>query len=142
VTAETVPPVSRLAGVAAKPGVVKPDPILVADNVSKTFGGLRAVQVSRLEVQRGAITALIGPNGAGKTTLFNLLTGFDRADAGRWSFESRSLTGLPAYRVARAGLVRTFQLTKSLTLLTVLENLKLASRQAAAGARGNRVSAR
>jgi neutral amino acid transport system ATP-binding protein len=129
VTAETVPPVSRLAGVAAEPGVGKPDPILVADNVTKTFGGLRAVQVGRLEVQRGAITALIGPNGAGKTTLFNLLTGFDRADSGSWSFESRSLNGLPAYRVARAGLVRTFQLTKSLTLLTVLENLKLASRQ-------------
>jgi neutral amino acid transport system ATP-binding protein len=129
VTAETAPRVSRLAGVAAEPGVGKPDPILVADNVIKTFGGLRAVQVSRLEVQRGAITALIGPNGAGKTTLFNLLTGFDRADAGRWLFEGRPLTGLPAYRIARAGLVRTFQLTKSLTLLTVLENLKLASSQ-------------
>jgi neutral amino acid transport system ATP-binding protein len=129
VTAETAPRVSRLAGVAAEPGVGKPDPILVADNVIKTFGGLRAVQVSRLEVQRGAITALIGPNGAGKTTLFNLLTGFDRADSGSWSFEGRPLAGLPAYRVARAGMVRTFQLTKSLTLLTVLENLKLGSRQ-------------
>ena len=120
---------SGLAGVAAEPGVGKPDPILVADDVTKTFGGLRAVQVSRLEVQRGAITALIGPNGAGKTTLFNLLTGFDRADSGSWWFEGRSLAGLPAYRIARAGLVRTFQLTKSLTLLTVLENLKLGSRQ-------------
>jgi len=129
VTAETVPRASRLAAVPPEPGVSKPDPILVADDVTKTFGGLRAVQVSRLEVQRGAITALIGPNGAGKTTLFNLLTGFDRADAGSWSFEGRSLAGLPAYRVARAGMVRTFQLTKSLTLLTVLENLKLASRQ-------------
>ena len=128
-TAETVPRASRLAAVPPEPGVSKPDPILVADDVTRTFGGLRAVQVSRLEVQRGAITALIGPNGAGKTTLFNLLTGFDRADAGSWSFEGRSLAGLPAYRVARAGMVRTFQLTKSLTLLTVLENLKLASRQ-------------
>ena len=128
-TAETAPRVSRLAGVAAEPGVGKPDPILVADNVIKTFGGLRAVQVSRLEVQRGAITALLGPNGAGQTTLFNLLTGFDRADSGSWSFEGQPLAGLPAYRIARAGLVRTFQLTKSLTLLTVLENLKLASRQ-------------
>jgi len=103
----------------------------VAEGVTKTFGGLHAVQVSRLEVQRGAITALIGPNGAGKTTLFNLLTGFDRADSGRWSFEGQPLAGLPAYRIARAGLVRTFQLTKSLTLLTVLENLKLGSRQQA-----------
>jgi neutral amino acid transport system ATP-binding protein len=129
VTAETVPGLSRLAGVAPEPGVAKPDPILVADDVAKTFGGLRAVQVTRLEVQRGAITALIGPNGAGKTTLFNLLTGFDRADYGSWSFQGRSLAGLPAYRVARAGMVRTFQLTKSLTLLTVLENLKLGSRE-------------
>jgi len=103
----------------------------VAEGVTKTFGGLHAVQVSGLEVQRGTITALIGPNGAGKTTLFNLLTGFDRADAGRWSFDGRPLAGLPAYRIARAGMVRTFQLTKSLTLLTVLENLKLGSRQQA-----------
>jgi len=129
VSAKPVPQVSRLAGVAAEPGAGKPDPVLVADDVTKTFGGLHAVRVSRLEVQRGAITALIGPNGAGKTTLFNLLTGFDRADSGRWSFEGRSMAGLPAHRIARTGLVRTFQLTKSLTLLTVLENLKLASRQ-------------
>jgi len=129
VTAEAQPQVSGLAGVAAEPGIGKPDPILVADGVTKTFGGLHAVQVSRLEVQRGSITALIGPNGAGKTTLFNLLTGFDRADSGSWWFEGQSLAGLPAYRTARAGLVRTFQLTKSLTLLTVLENLKLGSRQ-------------
>jgi len=129
VTAETLPRVSGLAGVAAEPGIGKPDPVLVADGVTKTFGGLHAVQVSRLEVQRGSITALIGPNGAGKTTLFNLLTGFDRADSGSWWFEGQPLAGLPAYRTARAGLVRTFQLTKSLTLLTVLENLKLGSRQ-------------
>jgi branched-chain amino acid transport system ATP-binding protein len=103
----------------------------VAEGVTRTFGGLHAVQVGRLEVQRGAITALIGPNGAGKTTLFNLLTGFDRADAGRWSFDGRPLAGLPAYRIARAGMVRTFQLTRSLTLLTVLENLKLGSGQQA-----------
>jgi len=126
VTAEQLPPLSPLADTAPEPGVAKPDPILVAEDVSKSFGGLHAVQVRRLEVQRGAITALIGPNGAGKTTLFNLLTGFDRADSGRWSFDGRPLAGLPAYRVARAGMVRTFQLPRSLTLLTVLENLKLA----------------
>ncbi len=130
-TADAGPRATRLPGVPPEPGVAKPDPILVAEGVTKTFGGLHAVQVSRLEVQRGAITALIGPNGAGKTTLFNLLTGFDRADSGRWSFEGQPLAGLPAYRIARAGLVRTFQLTKSLTLLTVLENLKLGSRQQA-----------
>ena len=130
-TADAGPRAARLPGVPPEPGVAKPDPILVAEGVTKTFGGLHAVQVSRLEVQRGAITALIGPNGTGKTTLFNLLTGFDRADAGRWSFEGRPLAGLPAYRIARAGMVRTFQLTRSLTLLTVLENLKLGSRQQA-----------
>jgi neutral amino acid transport system ATP-binding protein len=129
VSAKPVPRLSLLAGAAPEPGAAKPDPVLVADDVTKTFGGLHAVRVSRLEVQRGAITALIGPNGAGKTTLFNLLTGFDRADSGRWSFEGRSMAGLPAHRIARTGLVRTFQLTKSLTLLTVLENLMLASRQ-------------
>ena len=130
-TADASPGATRLPGVPPEPGVAKPDPILVADGVTKTFGGLHAVQVSRLEVQRGTITALIGPNGAGKTTLFNLLTGFDRADAGRWSFDGRPLAGLPAYRIARAGMIRTFQLTKSLTLLTVLENLKLGSGQQA-----------
>jgi neutral amino acid transport system ATP-binding protein len=131
VTAEQLSPAFRLAQVARLPGAAKPDPILVAEDVTRSFGGLHAVQVARLEVQRGAITALIGPNGAGKTTLFNLLTGFDRADSGRWSLDGRQLAGLPAYRVARAGLVRTFQLTKSLTLLTVLENLKLAGQQQA-----------
>lgn len=130
-TAEQLPPVSRLAPVARLPGAVKPDPLLVAEDVTKSFGGLRAVQVARLEVQRGAITALIGPNGAGKTTLFNLLTGFDRPDSGRWWLDGRPLARLPAYRVARAGMVRTFQLTKSLTLLTVLENLELAGTQQA-----------
>lgn len=128
-TADASRGATRLPGVPPEPGVAKPDPILVAEGVTKTFGGLHAVQVGRLEVQRGAITALIGPNGAGKTTLFNLLTGFDRADQGHWSFQGRQLAGLPAYRIARAGMVRTFQLTKSLTLLTVLENLKLGSAQ-------------
>lgn len=128
-TPEPLRRASGLAGVPPEPGVAKPDPILVVTDVTKAFGGLRAVQLRRLEVQRAAITALIGPNGAGKTTLFNVLTGFDRADSGRWSFEGKPVAGLPAYRVARAGMVRTFQLTRSLTLLTVLDNLKLGSNQ-------------
>ncbi len=109
----------------AGPGCKKVDPILVADGIRRSFGGLTAVDVEHLEIPRGAITALIGPNGAGKTTLFNLLTGFDKPDSGEWSFEGRSLHNVPAYKVARRGLVRTFQLTKALGLLTVLDNMKL-----------------
>jgi neutral amino acid transport system ATP-binding protein len=112
-------------GLAPVPGTPKPDPILVADGVRRRFGGLTAVDVDHLEVQRGAITALIGPNGAGKTTFFNLLTGFDQPDSGRWRFEGRDLSGVAAHKVARFGMVRTFQLTKSLARLTVLDNLML-----------------
>jgi neutral amino acid transport system ATP-binding protein len=112
----------------AVPGVKKVDPILIADDVKRTFGGLTAVDVQHVEIPRNAITALIGPNGAGKTTFFNLLTGFDKPDTGDWSFEGRSLARVPAYRVARMGLIRTFQLTKSLALLSVMENMKLGAK--------------
>jgi neutral amino acid transport system ATP-binding protein len=114
-----------LESIAAEPGVPKPDPILIADGVRRAFGGLTAVDVEHVEVQRGAITALIGPNGAGKTTFFNLMTGFDRPNEGSWTFNGRSLHGVSAHKVARLGMVRTFQLTKSLTRLSVLENMKL-----------------
>jgi neutral amino acid transport system ATP-binding protein len=116
---------SALAGVAHRPGAPKPDPILVADGIVRQFGGLRAVDVDHIEIQRGAITALIGPNGAGKTTFFNLLTGFDQPDEGTWSFGGRSLKGVAAHKVARLGMVRTFQLTKALSKLTVIENMRL-----------------
>ncbi|WP_028658765.1 ABC transporter ATP-binding protein [Nocardioides insulae] len=117
--------VAALAALETEPGVAKPDPILVADKVSRTFGGLVAVDVDHFEVQRGTITALIGPNGAGKTTFFNLLTGFDRADSGTRTFNGRSLKRISAAKVARMGMVRTFQLTKVLSKLTVLENMRL-----------------
>ncbi len=110
------------------PGVAKVDPILVIDAVTRAFGGLTAVDVDHLEIPRNAITALIGPNGAGKTTLFNLLTGFDKPDTGRWTYGTTPLAGVPAYRVARMGLVRTFQLTKALGLLTVIDNMKLGAK--------------
>jgi branched-chain amino acid transport system ATP-binding protein len=116
---------AALAGVPPVPGSPKPDPILVVDGVRRSFGGLTAVDVDHLEVQRGVITALIGPNGAGKTTLFNLLTGFDRPDEGTWTFDGRTASDLAPHKVARAGMVRTFQLTKALSRLTVLENMKL-----------------
>lgn len=111
-----------------RPGVQKVDPILTMDGVSRRFGGLLAVDVEHLEIPRGAITALIGPNGAGKTTLFNLLTGFDKPDTGTWSFAGKALAGIPAFKVAQMGQVRTFQLTKALSLLTVLENMKLGAK--------------
>jgi len=119
--------VDRMAGVDLVRGVAKPDPILVVDGVRRSFGGLTAVDVEHLEVQRGTITALIGPNGAGKSTLFNLLTGFDRVDSGTWTFQGKQLNGLGGHRIAREGMVRTFQLTKALTRLTVMENMLLAA---------------
>jgi neutral amino acid transport system ATP-binding protein len=107
------------------PGAAKADPILVADGVTRRFGGLMAVNVDHLEFQQGAITALIGPNGAGKTTLFNVLTGFDHPNSGTWRFDGEPANGLTAHRIARKGMVRTFQLTKSLARLSVLDNMKL-----------------
>ena len=114
-----------LADVPRRPGVAKPDPILVADHVKRTFGGLTAVNVEHVEIQRGAITALVGPNGAGKTTFFNLLTGFDTPDSGSWLFNGHDLAGVSAYKVARMGMIRTFQLTKALSKMTVIENMRL-----------------
>ena len=109
----------------ASPGVAKVDPILKASNVTRKFGGLTAVNVEHVEIPRGAITALIGPNGAGKTTFFNLLTGFDAPDTGTMEFNGKSLSGMRSHQIAKLGQVRTFQLTKALSLLTVLENMKL-----------------
>ncbi len=111
--------------IGAEPGSAKPDPIMVVDNISRSFGGLKAVDVAHLEIQRGFITGLIGPNGAGKTTLFNLLTGFDRPDTGTWALDGTKLSRLHPHQVARRGVVRTFQLTKALAKMTVLENVKL-----------------
>jgi neutral amino acid transport system ATP-binding protein len=125
----------ELTAIEPVPGVAKPDPILVADGVRRRFGGLTAVDVDHVEIQRGQITALIGPNGAGKTTFFNLLTGFDEPDGGRWRFNGHEFEGVPAYKVARHGMVRTFQLTKSLARLPVIENMRLG----AAEQRGERL---
>ena len=119
------PKTTGLAKGPAVPGVAKVDPIMVVDNVTRRFGGLTAVDVEHIEIPRNAITALIGPNGAGKTTLFNLLCGFDKPNSGSWSYDGKNLSGIPAFKVARMGQVRTFQLTKALSLLTVLENMKL-----------------
>ncbi len=115
-----------------EPGSAKPDPILTVDRIERRFGGMTAVSVDHLEVQRGAITALIGPNGAGKTTFFNLITGFDQPSNAKkligggdasWSFNGKTLNRTGASQAARAGMVRTFQLTKALSRMTVLENM-------------------
>ncbi|WP_246088134.1 ABC transporter ATP-binding protein [Nocardioides albertanoniae] len=123
-----------LVGAGTEPGSKKPDPIVVADKITRTFGGLTAVDVEHVEIQRGAITALIGPNGAGKTTFFNLLTGFDQPNSGTWTLEGKSLKGVAPYKIARRGMVRTFQLTKVLAKLTVIENMRLG----ATGQKGER----
>jgi branched-chain amino acid transport system ATP-binding protein len=125
---------AALANVAPEPGVAKPDPIITATDVRRSFGGITAVDVQRVEVQRGSITALIGPNGAGKTTFFNLMTAFDTPDTGAWTFDGKSLEGVQAHKTADMGMVRTFQLTKSLTKMSVIENMKLG----ATGQRGEK----
>ncbi len=117
--------VAALAGLPSDPGVPKPDPILVANGVVRRFGGLTAVDVEHAEFQRGAITALIGPNGAGKSTFFNLLSGFDKADSGDWAYDGHEISNTAPHRLARKGMVRTFQLTKSLSRMTVMDNMRL-----------------
>ncbi len=117
-----------LAQLRHEPGVSKPDPILVVDNMRKRFGGIVAVDVDHLEIQRGVITALIGPNGAGKTTFFNVLTGFDTPDEGHTVFNGENIDGAKPHRLAQKGMVRTFQLTKALTKLAVIENMKLGAK--------------
>jgi branched-chain amino acid transport system ATP-binding protein len=111
--------------VSPTPGSSKPDPILVVDDVIRRFGGLTAVSVDHLEIQRGSITALIGPNGAGKTTFFNLLTSFDKQDSGRIRFDGDDISRVQPYTLAKRGMVRTFQLTKALSRMTVIDNMKL-----------------
>ena len=117
-----------LADVPREPGSKKPDPIVIVDDMVRRFGGLTAVDVQHVEIQRGAITALIGPNGAGKSTFFNQLTGFDQPDTGAWVFNGTSLKGVKPHQVARRGMVRTFQLTKALSKLTVIENMRLGAK--------------
>jgi neutral amino acid transport system ATP-binding protein len=103
--------------------------ILTAKNLHKSFGGVAAVQDASIEVATGSITGLIGPNGAGKTTLFNLLSNFITPDSGEVRFNGQPIQTLPSHRIARQGMVRTFQVAKALSRLSVLENLLLAAQQ-------------
>jgi branched-chain amino acid transport system permease protein len=108
------------AGGQAVPGS---QDILRAVDVSRDYGGVHAVKDVTISVRRGTLTGLIGPNGAGKSTLLSLLAGTEKASAGRIIYQGRDVTRLPAFRRARSGLVRTFQLASEFKRLTVLENL-------------------
>lgn len=114
-------------GMAARHEQGRKDPIFAVRDLVKGFGGLMAVDGATFEVSRGSITALIGPNGAGKTTLFNLATGFIKPDRGAIEFEGQSVFRRPPHAVARRGIGRTFQITKALTAMTVLDNMMLAA---------------
>jgi len=101
--------------------------LLIIDNVSKSFGGLLAVDNVSFNVQLGRITALIGPNGAGKTTLFSIISGFLPPDAGRIVFDGMDLTAEPPHQRARRGIARTFQIVQPFAGLTVRENIAVGS---------------
>ena len=96
-------------------------------DLRKRFGGLHAVDGASFSVRRGTVTALIGPNGAGKTTAFNLVTGFIRADAGHVRFAEHDISRRRPDHIARLGMVRTFQLTRVLAKMKVIENVMLAA---------------
>lgn len=103
------------------------DTLLQAEGLSKSFGGIKAVDDARLEVDRGSITGLIGPNGAGKTTLFNLLSNFIEPDSGKVMFDRQPIHNLPSHEIATRGFIRTFQVARVLSRLSVLENMLLAT---------------
>jgi len=100
---------------------------LEVHEVVRTFGGLRAVDGATLAVEPGSITGLIGPNGAGKSTLFNCISGFLRPQSGRVLLDGRRIDRRAPHRIARAGLVRSFQTPRTLARMTVLENVMLAA---------------
>jgi branched-chain amino acid transport system ATP-binding protein len=102
-------------------------PLLEVADLTKDFGGLRAVAGLAFRVEPGEILGLIGPNGAGKTTVFNLITGFHRPTAGRILLEDADLVGLPPHVVTRRGVARTFQIVRPFPRLTVRENVTLAA---------------
>lgn len=104
-------------------------PLLAASGICKSFGGLKAVNDANLEVAPGSITGLIGPNGAGKTTFFNLLSNFIRPDRGRVIFDGEQIQYLQPHQIAQMGMVRTFQVARVLSRLSVLENMFLGAQK-------------
>ena len=103
-------------------------PVLEIDGLSKRFGGVAAVDGVSLSLEPGRIYGLIGPNGSGKTTLFNCITGIERSDAGRVTFNGQRIDGLKPYQIAQLGIGRTFQIIRVFPELSALENLLVVTR--------------
>ncbi len=103
--------------------------MLKVQGVSKSFGGLRAVDQVSLQVEQGQIAALIGPNGAGKTTLFSAIAGFHKIDNGGIEFEGKPIANVAPHKIARHGLVRTFQITQPFARLSVIDNIIIGAYQ-------------
>jgi ABC-type branched-subunit amino acid transport system ATPase component len=103
--------------------------MLEVHNASKAFGGIQALDACSITVEQGTISGLIGPNGSGKTTLFNVITGYERVDAGTISFQGKPITNSTPDKVFRLGIGRTFQLTRIFPRLTVLENMHVAAQR-------------
>jgi branched-chain amino acid transport system ATP-binding protein len=101
------------------------EPLLVVDQVSQRFGGLRAVDSASFDVETQSITALIGPNGAGKTTLFSIISGFQKPTGGHVYFAGQEITGLAPHLLARRGLARTFQIVQPFVGLSVRDNIAI-----------------
>ena len=105
-----------------------PEPLLLLRDLRRSYGGVRAVESVSFEVQRGSLTGIIGPNGAGKSTVLGMIAGSIRPDGGTIRIAGAETTGLPPYRVAQRGVLRTFQTASVFPRLTVLENLMLGAR--------------
>ena len=97
--------------------------LISVNNLKKSFGGLKAVDVDELHFEEGELTSIIGPNGAGKTTFFDLISGFQNADSGEIFLKEKNISNAQPYKISRMGMVRTFQLTKVFDRMTVMENL-------------------
>ena len=102
--------------------------MLSLKNVSKRFGGVKAVDRCSFDVKENTITSLIGPNGAGKTTVFNIISGLTKPDKGTIKLQNKNIANLPAYKIAQAGISRTFQLTKVFKNLSIKDNLLIAKK--------------
>ena len=99
--------------------------ILQVKNLSKSFGGLKAISNCSLKIKKGSITGIIGPNGSGKTTLFNLIAGNLKSSQGKILFNNEDITNVPSYELFSKGVLRTFQIAHEFSNLSVLENLMM-----------------